>query len=70
MRNEVLNELHDSPASGVEKILASIKQIFWWPSLKTTVEKHKANCARCAARSTAAISTESGVANSLRSRSA
>ena len=40
---------------GVEKILARIKQRFWWPSLKTSVEKHIANCDRCAARSTAGI---------------
>ena len=32
-----------------------IKQRFWWPSLKTSVEKHIANCDRCAARSTAGI---------------
>ena len=38
---------------GVEKTLARIKQRFWLPSLKTSVEKHIANCDRCAARSTA-----------------
>ena len=37
----------------VEKALASIKRRFWWPSLKTSVEKHIANCDRCAATSTA-----------------
>ena len=51
--------MHDSPLSGghfaVEKTLASIKQRFWWPSLKTSVEKRIANCDRCAARSTAGI---------------
>ena len=40
---------------GVEKNLARIKQRFWWPSLKTSVEKHIANCDRCGARSTAGI---------------
>ena len=59
MRNEILYQLHDSPMSGghfgVEKTLARIKQRFWWPSLKTSVEKHIANCDRCAARSTAGI---------------
>ena len=59
MRNEILYQLHDSPMSGghfgVEKTLARIKQRFWWPSLKTSVEKHLANCDRCAARSTAGI---------------
>ena len=59
MRNDILYQLHDSPMSGghfgVEKTLARIKQSLWWPSLKTNVEKHKANCDRCAARSTAGI---------------
>ena len=59
MRNEILYQLHDSPMSdghfGVEKTLGRIKQRFWWPSLKTSVEKHIANCDRCAARSTAGI---------------
>ena len=59
MRNEILYPLHDSPMSGghfcVEKTLAKIKQIFWWPSLKTSVEKHIANFDRCTARSTAGI---------------
>ena len=57
MRNEVLYQLHDSPTSGghfgVEKTLARIKQRFWWPSLKASVERHIASCDRCAARSTA-----------------
>ena len=52
-------QLHDSPMSGrnfdVEKTLARIKQRFWWPSLKTSVERHIAICDRCAARSTAGI---------------
>ena len=59
MRNEVFYQLHDSPMSGghfgVEKTLARIKQKFWWPSLKRSVEKHIANCDRCAVRSTAGI---------------
>ena len=59
MRKEIFYQLHDSPMSGghfgVEKTLARIKQRFWWPSLKTSVEKHIANCDRCAARSTAGI---------------
>ena len=59
MRNEILDQLHDSPMSvghfGVEKTLARIKRRFCWPSLKTSVEKHIANCDRCAARSTAGI---------------
>ena len=38
---------------GVEKILARIKQRFWWPSLRTIVEKHIAKCDRFAASSTA-----------------
>ena len=58
-RNEISYQLHDSPMSGgnfgVEKTLARIKQRFWWPSLKTSVEKHIANCDRCAARSAAGI---------------
>ena len=57
MINEILYQLHDSPVSdghfGVEKTLARIKQRSWWPSLKTSVEKHVANCDRCAARSNA-----------------
>ena len=58
MRNENLYILHDSPMSGghfgVEKTLATIKK-FWWSSLKTSVEKHIANCDRCAVRSTPGI---------------
>ena len=59
MKNEILYQLHDSPMSGghfgVEKTLARIKQRFCGPSLKTSVEKHIANCDRCAAMSTAGI---------------
>ena len=59
MRNEILYQLHDSIMSGghfgVEKTLARIKQKVWWPSLKTSVERHIANSDRCAARSTARI---------------
>ena len=59
LRNEIFYQLHDSPMNGghfgVDKTLARIKQRFWWPSLKTSVEKHVANCDRCGARSTAGI---------------
>ena len=59
IRNKILYQIHDSPMNGghcgVEKTLARIKQRFWWPSLKTSVEKHIANFDRCAARSTAGI---------------
>ena len=59
MVNEFLYQLQDSPMSGghfgVERTLARIKQRFWRPSLKTSVEKHIANCDRCWARSTAGI---------------
>ena len=59
MRNEILYQLHDSPMGGrhfgVEKTLARIKRRFSWTSLKTSVERHIANCDRCAARSTAGI---------------
>ena len=59
MKNKILYQLHDSPLSaghfGVEKALARIKQRFWWPSLKTSVERLIANCDRCAARFTAGI---------------
>ena len=41
-----------------EKTLARIKQRFWWPSLKMSVEKHLGNCDRCAARSTGGIKRE------------
>ena len=57
MRKEILYQLHDSPLSGghfaVEKTLARIKQRFWWPALRSSVEMHVASCLRCAARSTA-----------------
>ena len=59
LRNEILYQLRDSPMSGghfgVEITLARIKQKIWWPSIKTSVEKHIANCDRCAAKSTAGI---------------
>ena len=65
MRNEILYQLHDSPMSGghfgVEKTLAMIKQRFWWPSIKTSVERHIANCDRCAARSTAGVKRKAEV---------
>ena len=57
MRQEILYQLHDAPTSGghfaVEKTLARIKQRFWWPFMRSNVERHIANCNRCAARSTA-----------------
>ena len=57
MRTEVLHQLHDSPLSGghfaAEKTLSRIKQRFWWPGLRASVEKYIAKCTRCAARSTA-----------------
>ena len=40
---------------GVDRNSPRMKQRFWWPSLKTSVAKHEANCDRCAARSTAGI---------------
>ena len=59
MKNEILYQVQDSPVSGghfgAEKTLARIKQRLWWPSLKTSVERHIANCDRCAARSTAGL---------------
>ena len=57
MRAEVLHQLHDSPLSGghfaAEKTLSRIKQRFWWPGLRSSVEKYIAKSTRCAARSTA-----------------
>ena len=54
MRAEVLYQLHDSPLSGrhfaAEKTLSTIKQRFWWPGLRSSVEKYNAKCTRCAAR--------------------
>ena len=56
MRLEVLYQLHDAPTSGghfaVEKTLARSRQRFWWPFLRSHVERHIAKCDRCAARST------------------
>ena len=57
MRQEVLYHLYDAPTSGgyfvVEKTLTRIKQRFWWPFMRSNVERHTANCDRSAARSTA-----------------
>ena len=57
MRQEFLYQLHDAPTSGghfaVEKTLARIRQRLWWHFMKSNVERHIANCDRCAARSTA-----------------
>ena len=57
MRIEILYQLHDSPLSGghfaAEKTMSRIKQRFWWPGLRPSVEKYIAKCTRCAARSTA-----------------
>ena len=56
MRQEFLYQLHDAPTSGghfaVEKTSVRIRQKFWWPFLRSNVERHIANCNRCAARST------------------
>ena len=42
MKNEILYQSFDSPTSGghfgVEKDLAGTKQIFWWPTLETSVK--------------------------------
>ena len=57
MRQEVLYQLHDAPTSGghfvVEKTLTRIRQRFWWPFMRSNVERPIATCDRCAARSTA-----------------
>ena len=45
----------------VEKTSARIKQRFWWPSLKTSVERHIANDDRSVARSTAGIKSKAEV---------
>ena len=56
LRQEILYQLHDAVTSGghfaVEKTLARIRQRFWWPFMRFNVERHIANCNRCAARST------------------
>ena len=55
-RREILNQLHSSQTSGghfaVEKTLARICQRFWWPTMRTDVEKKVQWCLTCAARST------------------
>ena len=55
-RKEILSQLHSSLTSGgyfaVEKTLARIRQQFWWPSMRTDVEKKIQWCLTCAARST------------------
>ena len=42
-RREILNQLHSSQTSGghfaAEKTLARIRQRFWWPTMRTDVEK-------------------------------
>ena len=67
LRKEILYQLHDSSMSGgrfgVEKTLARIKQRFGWPSFKTGVEKHIANCDRYAAGSTAGIKGKAELRN-------
>ena len=55
-RKEILSQLHSSQTSGghfaVEKTLARIRQQFWWPSMRTDVEKKVQWCLTYAARST------------------
>ena len=55
-RREILNQLYLSQTSGghfaVEKTLARIRQRFWWPTMRTYVEKKVQWCLTCAARST------------------
>ena len=55
-RREILNQLHSSQTSGghfaAEKTLARIRQRFWWPTMRTDVEKKVQWCRlTCAARS-------------------
>ena len=73
MRNDILYHSRKFPMSGghfgVEKTLAGIKQRFWRPSLKTSLEKHIANCERCAARSTAGIKRKAELQTFFCSRS-
>ena len=55
-RKEILVQLHSSQISGghfaVEKTLSRIRQRFWWPTMRTDVEKKIQWCLTCAARST------------------
>ena len=55
-RKEILSKLHSPQTSGghfaVEKTLATIRQRFWWPMMRTDVEKKVQWYLTCAARST------------------
>ena len=65
MQNEIMYQLHDSPLSGghfaVEKTMSRNKQRFWWPWLRSSVEKYIAKCTRCAAKSTAGKSRKASL---------
>ena len=56
LRRELLQHLHCSEVSGghfaVEKTLLRIKQRFWWPTVRSDVERTIRACGPCAAKAT------------------
>ena len=52
-RNEVFKYCHDIPTAGhlgVEKTVAKVKEIFYWPSMKEHIENYCRECDQCFAR--------------------
>lgn len=50
---EVLKYLHDTPTGGhlsVEKTLDKVRQTFYWPNMKETVQKYCTKCDLCTSR--------------------
>ena len=52
-RKEVLRYCHDIPTAshlGVEKTVAKVKEILYWPCMKELIENYRRECDRCFAR--------------------
>ena len=52
-QSEVIKYYHDIPSAGhlgTEKTLERIKNKFYWPNIKESVEKYVKTCSRCSAR--------------------
>lgn len=51
-RKIVLKALHDSCHLGIDKTYGLIKERVYWPNMKSVVEEHCKNCARCIKKKT------------------
>jgi transposase InsO family protein len=50
LRRRCLQEIHDAPYSGhkgVNKTLAAVQRLYWWPGMKAAVTNYVTTCASC-----------------------